>query len=114
MILASFVLAAVAAVAPTTSAEHVPEHAPASARAGHTGPRAKPQRLEERIQALGRFGANPAGGVSRLAFSNEDIAGRAYITSLMRSAGLEVHIDAAGNIIGRRAGTDPGLPVIMT
>ena len=34
--------------------------------------------------------------------------------SLMREAGLEVRIDAAGNIIGRRAGTDPGLPVIMT
>jgi N-carbamoyl-L-amino-acid hydrolase len=114
MILASFVLAAAAAAAPTTSAEHVPEHAPASVQAGDTGPRAKPQRLEERIQALGRFGANPAGGVSRVAFSDADVAGRKYVMSLMRSAGLEVRIDAAGNIIGRRAGTDPGLPVIMT
>jgi N-carbamoyl-L-amino-acid hydrolase len=37
-----------------------------------------------------------------------------YVTSLMRAAGLEVRVDAAGNIIGRRAGTDPALPVIMT
>ena len=85
-----------------------------SAQAGDTGPRAKAQRLEQRIHALGRFGANPGGGVSRVAFSDADIAGREYITSLMRGAGLEVRIDAAGNIIGRRAGTDPALPVIMT
>ena len=78
------------------------------------GPRSSAQRLEQRLQALGRFGANPAGGVSRVAFSEPDLAGRDYVMSLMREAGLEVRIDAAGNIIGRRAGTDPTLPVIMT
>lgn len=85
-----------------------------SALDGDSKPRAKAERLEQRIRALGHFGANPAGGVSRVAFSAADIAGREYITSLMRGAGLEVRIDAAGNIIGRRAGTDPALPVIMT
>src|SRR5687768_18529816 len=114
MILASLVLAAAAAAAPPTSAERIREDVRLSAHAGGTGPRAKAQRLEQRIHALGRFGANPAGGVSRVAFSDADIAGREYITSLMRGAGLEVRIDAAGNIIGRRAGTDPALPVIMT
>ncbi|MGH8243108.1 MAG: Zn-dependent hydrolase [Steroidobacteraceae bacterium] len=77
-------------------------------------PRADARRLEERIQALGRFGANPEGGVSRVAFSEADIAGREYIQSLMRGAGLAVRVDAAGNLIGRRAGTDPSLPPIMT
>ncbi len=77
-------------------------------------PRADARRLEERIQTLARFGANPEGGVSRVAFSEADIAGREYIQSLMRGAGLEVRIDAAGNLIGRRAGTDPALPPIMT
>lgn len=77
-------------------------------------PRADVRRLEERIQALGRFGANPEGGVSRVAFSEADIAGREYILSLMRGAGLEVRVDAAGNLIGRRAGTDSALPPIMT
>ena len=48
MILASLVLAAAAAMA-------------TSAQAGDTGPRAKAQRLEQRIHALGRFGANPVG-----------------------------------------------------
>jgi beta-ureidopropionase / N-carbamoyl-L-amino-acid hydrolase len=77
-------------------------------------PRSSAQRLEQRLQALGRFGTNPAGGVSRVAFSKADLAGRDYVMSLMREAGLEVRLDAAGNIIGRRAGTDPALPVIMT
>ncbi|MGH8224264.1 MAG: Zn-dependent hydrolase, partial [Woeseiaceae bacterium] len=77
-------------------------------------PRADARRLEERIQALGRFGANPEGGVSRVAFSEVDVAGREYIRSLMRGAGLAVRVDAAGNLIGRRAGTDPALPPIVT
>jgi N-carbamoyl-L-amino-acid hydrolase len=77
-------------------------------------PRADAERLERRIEELGRFGANPAGGVSRVAFGAADIAGRAHIASLMRDAGLEVRTDMAGNIIGRRAGIDPALPVIMT
>lgn len=77
-------------------------------------PRANPERLESRIEELSRFGRNPQGGVSRLAFSAADIAGRGYIVSLMREAGLDVRVDTAGNIIGRRAGTDPALPVIMT
>jgi N-carbamoyl-L-amino-acid hydrolase len=117
MILASVVLAAAAAAAPVGSAERVRDIAASTttnAQPAAVGPRANAQRLEQRIHALGRFGANPAGGVSRVAFSDADIAGREYITSLMRGAGLEVRVDAAGNIIGRRAGTDPSLPVIMT
>ena len=77
-------------------------------------PRADAARLEHRIQELGRFGANPDGGVSRVAFSRADIAGRAYIRSLMVDAGLEVRVDTAGNLIGRHPGSEPGLPVIMT
>lgn len=86
----------------------------ASAAAADTLPRADAQRLERRVQELGRFGANPDGGVSRLAFSQADRGGREYVTSLMRDAGLEVRVDAAGNLIGRRAGMDPSLPAIMT
>jgi N-carbamoyl-L-amino-acid hydrolase len=32
---------------------------------------------------------------------------------LMRTAGLDVSVDAAGNILGRRAGADPTLPPLM-
>src|SRR5688572_6739047 len=75
--------------------------------------RADPKRMEERIVKLSEFGRNPEGGVSRVAFSDADIAGRKYIVSLMEKAGLKVRIDTAGNIIGRREGTDPQLPVIL-
>lgn len=70
-------------------------------------------RMEQRIQALAQFGANPEGGVSRVAFSNADLEGREYIKSLMRDAGLVVRVDFAGNITGRADGSNPGLPVIM-
>lgn len=75
--------------------------------------RADPQRMEQRIRELGEFGANPEGGVSRVAFSDADLAGRAYIMDLMRDAGLKVRVDTAGNIIGRHEGREGGLPVIM-
>jgi N-carbamoyl-L-amino-acid hydrolase len=70
-------------------------------------------RMEQRIHALSRFGANPQGGVSRVAFSEADIEGRVYIKGLMEQAGLEVRVDTAGNIIGKRQGSDPDMPIIM-
>ncbi len=69
-------------------------------------------RMEERILTLGRFGTNPEGGVSRVAYSEADKAGRAYVMGLMKAAKLEVSIDAAGNIIGKRNGQNNTLPVI--
>jgi len=69
------------------------------------------ERLNRYLAELGRFGDTPQ-GMQRLAFSPDDIAGREYAMSLMRSAGLEVRIDPGGNIIGRRSGSIPGLPAI--
>jgi len=86
---------------------------PVTAAAQTTDIRANPVRMEQRIKALSAFGANPEGGVSRVAFSEADLAGRAYIRDLMREAGLSVRVDTAGNIIGRREGSEPDLPVIM-
>lgn len=77
-------------------------------------PSASAERLQQHITELSKFGANPEGGVSRVAFSAADVAGREYVTRLMREAGLQVRVDTAGNIIGRREGSDPKLPAIMT
>lgn len=74
--------------------------------------KADPQRMERRIMELSVFGKNPQGGVSRVAFSEADVRGREYIMQLMRSAGLVVRVDAAGNIIGRREGKNKSKPVI--
>lgn len=71
-------------------------------------------RVNEHLQGLSRFGANPQGGVSRVAFSEADIAGRRFAMDLMRQAGLAVRIDPVGNIIGERAGSRRGaLPILF-
>jgi N-carbamoyl-L-amino-acid hydrolase len=88
--------------------------AAATVRAETESPAVNEARLQGRITELAKFGANPEGGVSRVAFSAADIAGRKYVSSLMREAGLMVRVDTAGNIIGRREGRDPKLPAIMT
>jgi N-carbamoyl-L-amino-acid hydrolase len=75
--------------------------------------RADAGRMEQRIKALSQFGANADGGVDRVAFSDADVDGREYIKVLMREAGLTVRVDTAANIIGRRDGSDPELPIIM-
>ncbi|WP_373496039.1 Zn-dependent hydrolase [Aquiflexum sp.] len=69
--------------------------------------RVNEKRIEQRIQEFAKFGINEKGVPFRVAYSQGDIEGRAYFMDLMRKAGLEVHIDYAGNIIGKRAGKDP-------
>jgi len=59
-------------------------------------------RLNQHLKELSEFGKNPQGGVSRVAYSEADRLGREYVMGLMRSAKLNVSIDAGGNIIGGR------------
>jgi N-carbamoyl-L-amino-acid hydrolase len=65
----------------------------------------------ERLSAIGRL---PSGAVRRLAFSDEDLEAREVVRNWMLEAGLEVRIDAAGNLIGRRAGRRPGAGALAT
>ena len=67
-------------------------------------------RLNDRMGRLARFGANAAGGIDRVAFSDADLAGRDWVMGLMREAGLSVSVDLAGNILGRREGSRADLP----
>ena len=76
-------------------------------------PRVNGPRLNRHLTELAEFGKNPQGGVTRLAYSDADRQARDYVTGLMRAARLDPHIDAAGNIIGRRAGRDPRLPPLL-
>jgi N-carbamoyl-L-amino-acid hydrolase len=71
------------------------------------------RRVMEHILALAEFGKNPQGGVSRVAYSEADKEGREYVLGLMKAASLDVKIDAAGNLIGRRAGTDNSLKPLL-
>ena len=71
-----------------------------------TSPKVNQQRIEERIMELGKIAKDSLGRNYRVAFSQKDIAGRTYFIDLMKKAGLDVHVDAAGNIIGKRNGKD--------
>ena len=70
-------------------------------------------RLGATVTALAAFGANPEGGVSRVGFSEADLAGRAYVIGLMKDAGLTVRVDAAGNIFGQRSGRESLAPLLI-
>lgn len=63
------------------------------------------ERLQGNLEKLSEFGRNPEGGVTRLGFSQTEMDARIYVMGLMKDAGLQVRVDAAGNIFGRRAGT---------
>jgi N-carbamoyl-L-amino-acid hydrolase len=71
-------------------------------------------RLDGRLSELAQFGKTPEGGTNRPAYSDADLEARQYTMRSMREARLDVTVDAAGNIIGRRAGTDRALrPLII-
>jgi len=74
-------------------------------------------RLRESLEGLSVFGRPPGGtfadGVSRIAFTDADIAGRNYAMQLMRAFNMEPHIDSAGNIFGSRSGSDQSLKPIL-
>src|SRR5438270_9373306 len=80
--------------------------------------RVNADRLRLNLEGLSVFG-RPAGGtfasgVSRTAYSDADVAGRRFVMELIRSAGLQPRIDAAGNIRALRApSVQQGMPAIL-
>jgi N-carbamoyl-L-amino-acid hydrolase len=72
-----------------------------------------PQRLEKLLRDLSAIGKDPRGGTSRVAFTEQDRAGRDWVMGKMKAAGLTVRVDAAANIFGRRDGRDADAPAIL-
>lgn len=76
------------------------------------------RRLAARLDALGEIGAvrGPTGewGCARLALTDADRDGRDLVVGWMRDLGLDVVVDAIGNVVGTRAGTDPQATAVMT
>ena len=70
------------------------------------------KRIESRIFELAKFGVDEKGRGYRVAYTKGDIEGRAWFVELMKKAGLNPSIDAAGNIIGKRKGKNPSLKPI--
>ncbi len=69
-------------------------------------------RLLSRLEELGRIGSTGDGGCARLALSDEDREGRDLVVTWMRDLGLDVQVDAIGNVVARREGREPGPPVM--
>jgi N-carbamoyl-L-amino-acid hydrolase len=65
-----------------------------------TSPTINADRLLQRLAALAEVGSTGDGGNCRLALTDDDKDGRDLVVSWMRDLGLEVVIDAIGNVIG--------------
>ncbi|MDG4649422.1 hydantoinase/carbamoylase family amidase [Roseibacterium sp. SDUM158017] len=64
------------------------------------------------LHALRSFGGDAATkGVRRRAFSEADLAARAWLAERFAKAGLEVHMDPVGNLFGLAPGEGPSLLV---
>ena len=91
----------------------VPLLRPAPTRALRPAPlRVNGQRLNGWLAKFDSIGRTP-GGINRVAYSEADLAGRAFTLDLFREAGLNPRIDTAGNIFGRLDGTDRSLKPIL-
>ncbi|MFO7830441.1 MAG: M20 family metallo-hydrolase [Desulfuromonadaceae bacterium] len=65
------------------------------------------------FNSIAQFGVLDNGGVTRLALTPPDHEARTYLIKIMRAEGLEVHIDAVGNIHGVLQGTEPDLAAVV-
>ncbi len=71
------------------------------------------ERLWESLMAMAEIGRTPAGGVRRLALSDEDRRARDLFVRWLRDAGCQVRVDDLGNIYGHRAGAEPGAAPVV-
>lgn len=104
--------AAVSGALPAAAAGTL-EGAAGSLPRGQASVRINGARINAHLAELSQFGKNPQGGVSRVAYSDADRDGRALVMKLMREATLDVSVDTAGNIWGKRPGKQPGLKPIV-
>ena len=71
------------------------------------------KRLLGSLARLATIGGTPAGGVSRPAYGDLDIAARKAVRTMMEAAGLVPRIDRAGNTFARRGGHSTDRPPII-
>jgi len=72
------------------------------------------ERLIKRLNQLAQIGKSAQGGVTRLAFTQEDRRARELIRDWMAEAGLDVWTSPIGNIFGRLGEKNGDVPVVMT
>jgi allantoate deiminase len=72
------------------------------------------RRLLDRLDTLAAIGATASGGVTRLAYSAEDVRARDLVGGWLADAGMAVTVDPAGNLIGRLPGTGAAAGILAT
>ena len=70
-------------------------------------------RVATNLEHLKQYTATPGDGCTRLPFTKEARDAVNYLTKVMEEAGMEVHEDAAGNVIGIMKGENPDAPCVM-
>ncbi|MDQ8034864.1 MAG: Zn-dependent hydrolase [Bordetella sp.] len=71
------------------------------------------ERLWSRVEALSRFTLADQPWTRR-AFTPLWAESREWLRAQFEAAGLRTHVDAGGNLVGRREGRNPGAPVLAT
>lgn len=71
-------------------------------------------RLTAEIDHLALISSHPAPAVTRVLFSPEDFAARAWLIDLAQQAGFQTRSDAVGNLFINWPGSDPALPAVAT
>lgn len=71
------------------------------------------ERFRESFETYSEIGATDAGGLDRLALTDEDRRARNRFVDDLNALGLEVRIDEIGNVFGRREGTDPDADPVL-
>jgi N-carbamoyl-L-amino-acid hydrolase len=71
-------------------------------------------RLRASLEEMAKIGGTPAGGVQRLALSDEDRCARDLFVRWLNEIDLAVTIDEMGNIFGRKHGRDDALAPVMS
>lgn len=69
-------------------------------------------RLNGWLAQFDRIGRT-AGGINRVAYSEADLAGRAFTRELFAQSGLQLRLDTAGNMLARVPGTDSSKAPIL-
>ncbi len=70
------------------------------------------QRVYDHCETLGRL-SELEGGLTRVFLSPQQAQSNALVLGWMREAGMDAHLDAMGNCVGRYESATPGLPCLM-
>jgi hydantoinase/carbamoylase family amidase len=70
-------------------------------------------RLRGDLETLGRIGRAPGAGITRTSFSRSDMQAREWYQASCRAAGLDVRVDAVGNMFAG-AGSDAGAAAVWS